>query len=84
MLRFMGSQRVGHNGTTEPNRTELNSPLWGFLGGSAVKNLATMQETRFRSLRQGDPLEEGTATSSRILAYRTPRAEETGGLQKEG
>ena len=33
------------------------------------------------SLSQNDPLEEGTATHSRILAWRIPRTEEPGGLQ---
>ena len=39
--------------------------IWGFPGGSAVKNLPAMkemQETWIRSLGQEDPLEEGTTT----------------------
>ena len=39
-----------------------------FLGGSAVKNLPAMQETWVRSLGWKDPLEEGVATHSSILA----------------
>ena len=39
------------------------------------------QEVRVRSLSQEDPLEEGTATHSSILAWRTPWTEEPGGLQ---
>ena len=35
----------------------------GFSGGSAVKNLPTMQETQVRSLGQEDLLEEGMATT---------------------
>ena len=46
-----------------------------------VKNLPTMQETQVRSLGWEDPLEKGMATHSRILAWRTPRTEEPGGLQ---
>ena len=41
--------------------------------GSVVKNLSTVRElqgTRVRSLGQEDPLEEGTATHSNILAWR--------------
>ena len=34
-----------------------------------------------RSLGQEDPLEEGMATHSGILAWRIPRKEEPGGLQ---
>ena len=43
-----------------------------------------MQETRetwVRSLGQEDPLEEGMATHSSILAWRIPWTEEPGGLQ---
>ena len=34
-----------------------------------------------QSLSQEDPLEEGMATHSRILAWRIPLTEEPGGLQ---
>ena len=39
-------------------------------GSSAVKNPSAMQETRVRSLGREDPLEEGMATYSSILAWR--------------
>ena len=39
----------------------------GFPGGSVVKNLPAMQETRVRSLGQEDPLEKEMATHSSIL-----------------
>ena len=45
--------------------------MLGFPGGSAVKALPAMQETqetRVRSLGQDDPLEEGMANHSTILA----------------
>ena len=56
----------------------------GFPGGSAVKNLPAVQETREtqgHSLGREDPLEEGRATHSSILAWRIPWTEEPGGLQ---
>ena len=59
----------------------------GFPSGSAVKNppvMQEMQETRVRSLGQEDPLEEGMATHSSILAWRIPWTEEPGGLQSTG
>ena len=56
----------------------------GFPGGSLVKNLPTMQETQVQSLDQEDPLEEGLATHSSILAWRIPRTEEPGRLQSTG
>ena len=52
----------------------------GFPRGSLVKNLPTMQETRVRSLGQEDTLEEGMATYSSILAWRSPWTEEPGRL----
>ena len=53
-------------------------------GGSVLKNLPAVQETQVRSLGREDPLEEGVATHSRILAWRIPWTEEPGGLQSTG
>ena len=52
-----------------------------------VKSPLPMQETQemeVRSLGWGDPLEEGVATHSRILAWRPLWTEERGGLQSTG
>ena len=49
-----------------------------------VKNLPVMQETRVQSLGREDPLENGMATPSSILAWRIPWTEEAGGLQCMG
>ena len=49
----------------------------GFLGGSVVKNLPAMQETRVRSLGWEDHLEDE-------MAWRIPWTEEPGGLQSMG
>ena len=43
-----------------------------------------MQETWILSLGWEDPLEEGMATYSSILAWRIPWTEEPGGLQSLG
>ena len=56
----------------------------GFPGGSVVKNLPAIQETRVRSLGWEDPLEEGKATHSSTLAWRIPWTEEPGRLQSIG
>ena len=51
------------------------------------KNPPAMQETqeiRVQSLGREDPLEEGMATHSSILAWRIPWREEPGGLQSVG
>ena len=49
--------------------------IWAFPGGSVVKNLLAMQETQeiwAVSLGWEDPLEEGMATHSSILAGKIP------------
>ena len=48
------------------------------------KNLPAMQKTLVQSLGWEDPLEEGMATHSSILAWRIPWTEEPGGLQSMG
>ena len=58
-----------------------------FPGGSVIKNPPEMQEpqeTQVRSLDWEDPLEEGMATHSSILAWRIPWIEEPGRLQSIG
>ena len=55
----------------------------GFPGGSLVKNLPKMQEpqeSQVQSLGWEDPLKEGMATHSTILARRIPWREEPGRL----
>ena len=57
------------------------------MGGSAVKNLPAMQNTQeiqVLFLDQEDPLEEGVATHSSILARKITRTEEPGGLWSIG
>ena len=49
-----------------------------------VNNTPAVQETQVRSLGQEDPLEEGMATLSSILAWRISRMEEPGRLQSIG
>ena len=49
-----------------------------------VENLPAVQETWVQSLVWEDPLEEGKATRSSILAWRIPWTEEPGRLQPMG
>ena len=60
------------------------SDIWGFPGGSEVKNLPLMQETRVQSLGREAPLEEEMATHPSILAWEIPWTEEPAGLQSMG
>ena len=62
----------------------LQSLCWPSKEALVVKNLPTMLETWVRSLGWEDPLEEGMATHSSILAWRIPWTEEPGGLQFMG
>ena len=52
-----------------------------FPGGSALKRLPGMRETRVWSLGRENPLEKEMATHSSTLAWEIPRTEEPGGLQ---
>ena len=54
--------------------------FWASLVAQMVKNLPAMQETWVRSLGREDPLEEGMATHSSILAWKIPWTEEPGRL----
>ena len=61
--------------------------MGGFPSGSAVKNLPAMQKTQATQvsfLDREEPLEEGMAPHSSILAWRILWTEETGGLQSVG
>ena len=57
---------------------------WASLMTQIVKNLPAMWETWDRSLGREDPLEEGMATHSSILARKIPWTEEPGGLWSIG
>ena len=61
--------------------TNLGSIIGTSLVAQTVKHLPTKKETQIRSLGEEDPLEEGMATHSSILAWRIPWTEQTGGLQ---
>ena len=62
----------------------MDLTLGASLMAQTVKNLPAMWETWVRSLGWEDPLKEGMATPSSILAWRIPRTEEPGGLQSMG
>ena len=55
-----------------------------FPGDSVGKESPAVQETWVRSLGREDPLEEGMATHSSVLAWRIPWTEEPGGRQSMG
>ena len=49
-----------------------------------IKNQPAMKESQDPSLGWEDPLQEGMATHSSVLAWRTPWTKEPGGLQSMG
>ena len=55
---------------------------WASLVAQLVKTLPAMWETWVRSLGREDPLEEGTATQSRVLAWRIPWTVQSTGSQR--
>ena len=74
---------------TQPFIIDLYVFAWlrgpdGFLVVQMVKNLPIKQETHVQFLGQEDPLKEGMAAHSSILAWRIPWTEEPGGLQSMG
>ena len=76
---FPGSGRSPGEGIGDPFQYSLAS-----LVAQMVKNLPAMQKTWVLSLGWEDPLEEGTATHSSILAQRIPWTEEPDRLQSMG
>ena len=69
-------------------KKKLDTICLGFPGGVSGKEPTCQcrrcKETWVRSLGREDPLEEGTATHSSILAWRIPWTQEPGGLQSMG
>ena len=66
------------------NKEGLYIYLRASLIAQLVKNPPAMGETWLPSLGWEDPLEEGMATHSSILAGESPWTEEPGGLQSMG
>ena len=74
-------------GSGRSPRERIGYPLqysWASLVAQVVKNPPAMQEAWVQSLGWEDPLEEGMAAYSSILAWRIPQTEEPGRLQSRG
>ena len=79
MRHFLHVEEKGENTHTHTHTHMMGSP-----GGTSGKEpicQGRRQETWVQSRGQEDPLEEGMATHSRILAWRIPWAEEPGRIQ---
>ena len=63
---------------------DSNHNHMGFPVAQTVKNLPAVQEIWVPLLGQKDPLEEGLAAHSSVLAWRIPWTEEPGGLPSMG
>ena len=75
---------VFHSGVTHWVFSFLKVYNGASLVAQSVKNPPALQETQVRFLGRVDPLQEGTATHSSVLAWRIPWTEEPGGLQSMG
>ena len=64
-----------------PGTWSCFSQLWASLVAQTVKNRLPMQGMRVPSLGRDDPLEEGMATHSSILAWETQWTQEPGRVQ---
>ena len=75
---------VAKNGTWLSYWTTKKYCSWDFPNSSAIKNPSAMQEMQepwVQAQGQEDPLDEGMATHSSILAWKIPQTEEPGKLQ---
>ena len=72
MLKRLFSALPNHNWQIKIVFKVYTLLFCGFLVAQLVKNLLAMWETWVRSLSWEDPLEEGMATHSSILAWRIP------------
>ena len=77
-LRLRGSDTAVAHPIIGQTTKVLGAPRKSFSAGSVVKNPPVMQETQVRSLVWEDPLEEGVATHSSMLAWWIPWTEESG------
>ena len=71
---ILGKRRSPGNGIGYPLQYS-----WASLVAQMVNNLSATRETWVQSLGWEDPLEEGMATHSSVLAWRTPM--DSGGWQ---
>ena len=81
-LTYQGNPRSIPESGRYPRKGIIGYPLqysWTSLVAQSVKNPPAMWETKVQSLGWEDPLEEGMATHSSILAWRIPM--DTGALE---
>ena len=67
------------HGIVQARVLEWGAIAFSYMGSSSL-NLPTMQETWVQFLGWEDPLEKEMATHSRILAWRIPWTEQSGGF----
>ena len=81
---FKGHQEPGLNCPVFPSFGLQRTPLRASLVAQMVKSPPAVWETWTQPLGWEDPLEEGMAAHSSVLAWRIPWTEEPGGLQSVG
>ena len=89
LMRWMSLEPImqGEAKSEREKQTSYINPIYmrsRKMVAQLVKNLPAMQETWIRSPGWEDPLEEGMATHSSVLAWGIPSTEEPGRLQSAG
>ena len=81
--KCLQSEKLPHRPTSETRKLKraVNQIDLCYTGGISDKEPACQCRRRVQSLGREDPLEEGMAAHSRILAWEIPWTEEPGGLQ---
>ena len=82
--RRSGSFYLNNKSNNNNSNDNYYINVWGFPGGSVVKNPPAKEETQVCPLGQEDPLEKEMVTHSCILAWEISWTEETGELQSLG
>ena len=82
VLRFMGSQGVGHDWVTELNWTDAKLKIYIYEVYLFSEMLNTVIQWNLKAF--WNALQKEMATHSSILAWRLPWMEEPGGLQSTG
>ena len=82
VLRFMGSQGVGHDWVTELNWTDAKLKIYIYEVYLFSEMLNTVIQWNLKAF--WNALQKEMATHSSILAWRIPWMEELGGLQSTG
>ena len=84
LIRMLTNSDLASESSSSPRLGSLADGLTHAQWCRARLPVPETQEPQVPSLGREDPLEEGMATHSSVLAWRTPGTEEPGGLRSMG